>query len=94
MDGAAVMRQAQALLPGLPAILMSGFAAQLYDASGALPEGLRLLEKPFRRQDLARRLQLVAGQRARPGGPPPAHPMPEGVIPSGNDAATGSSWTS
>ncbi len=94
MDGAAVMREAQALLPGLPAILMSGFAAQLYDASGALPEGLRLLEKPFRRQDLARRLQLLAGRRARPGDLPPAHAEPEGVIPSGKAAAMGSSWTS
>jgi signal transduction histidine kinase/ActR/RegA family two-component response regulator len=67
IDGAAVMREAQAILPELHVILMSGFAARLYDASGALPKGLRLLEKPFRRQALARRLEAVMeGRRKLP----------------------------
>jgi PAS domain S-box-containing protein len=56
MSGPDVVRAAQRLRPGLPALLMSGYPAHELDGDPALAEG-RLLAKPFTRGELEARLR-------------------------------------
>lgn len=57
MDGVELLAQAGVLRPGLPGLVITGFAdsARLQD----LPPGVEVLRKPFRRMELIGRLRLL-----------------------------------
>ena len=57
MRGTELARRASALRPGLPVLLMTGFASGLLDA----PPEFELLRKPYGREDLARAIAKVLG---------------------------------
>ncbi|CAM3952742.1 PAS domain S-box protein [Roseateles saccharophilus] len=63
MRGTELARLAQARLPGLPILLMSGFSAELLDADRDSPPGWELLQKPYSRGELAQAISraLSAG---------------------------------
>jgi CheY-like chemotaxis protein len=54
MNGWELAREAQRLRPGLKVLFTSGFPDVAFGSGGALPEGTRLLGKPYRREELAR----------------------------------------
>jgi CheY-like chemotaxis protein len=54
MDGAEVVREARRLLPGLPAVVATGYA----DVP-RLPEGAAVLHKPFSPRELGARLEAT-----------------------------------
>jgi CheY-like chemotaxis protein/transcriptional regulator with XRE-family HTH domain len=62
MDGVELLAQADQLRPGLPGIVITGFAdaTRLRD----LPAGIEVLSKPFRRIELVGRLRLLIDGRA------------------------------
>ncbi len=72
MDGIELLARAEQLRPGLPSIVITGFA----DAARlrALPEGIEVLSKPFRRMELIGRLRLLID--ARGGTEPPRRQAP------------------
>lgn len=60
MDGVELLAQAALLRPGLPGLVITGFAdsARLQD----LPRDVEVLRKPFRRMELIGRLRLLLGR--------------------------------
>ncbi|MGH6648269.1 PAS domain S-box protein [Aquabacterium sp.] len=64
MRGMAVARQAQARLPTLAIILMSGFSSELLDANRDAPEHWELLQKPYGRDELAQAIARVLSNQA------------------------------
>jgi CheY-like chemotaxis protein/transcriptional regulator with XRE-family HTH domain len=62
MDGVELLAQADQIRPGLPGIVITGFAdaTRLRD----LPQGVEVLSKPFRRIELVGRLRLLIDGRA------------------------------
>jgi PAS domain S-box-containing protein len=58
LSGVDVVEQAAMLQPGLPALMITGFAAV---DDNRLPVTVRLLRKPFRRDDLVREVLLMIG---------------------------------
>jgi CheY-like chemotaxis protein/DNA-binding XRE family transcriptional regulator len=72
MDGVELLAQAEQVRPGLPGIVITGFAdaARLRD----LPDGVEVLSKPFRRIELVGRLRLLIdgqGDASTPRRPAP-----------------------
>jgi PAS domain S-box-containing protein len=65
MRGTELAGRAQALLPGLAVLLVSGFPAELIDADGSAPPNWELLPKPYARGELAR--AIVSALRQAPG---------------------------
>lgn len=67
MRGTELAREAQARLPGLAVLLMSGFSAELIDTSQSAPLSWELLAKPYSRDELkqamANALNASAGGR-------------------------------
>jgi len=60
--GTDLILQARALRPGLPALLISGFADQQNARHGPIPEGVPFLPKPFDLGDLLAQVRaLLAG---------------------------------
>jgi len=59
MDGAQLHRTLKNVWPRLPALFMSGYTANVIEHHGVLPEGLRFIQKPFRPQDLVRRVREI-----------------------------------
>jgi len=59
MNGAEVARAAQALRPGLKVLFASGYSEHVLMHRGRLDEGVVLLQKPYRRQELADALRVV-----------------------------------
>ncbi|WP_439597416.1 ATP-binding protein [Falsiroseomonas sp.] len=57
MDGGRLVEAARALLPGLPALLISGYTARPDAGEATQERGIRLLSKPFRRGELAEALR-------------------------------------
>jgi hypothetical protein len=51
--------EAQSLQPGLPVLFTSGYTETAVLRDGTLPVGTNLLNKPYRRADLARKLRQV-----------------------------------
>lgn len=56
MDGVELARLAMARLPSLKVLVTSGFPEMNLDGHGHAVNGLRLLSKPYRKDDLARAL--------------------------------------
>ncbi len=68
IDGRQLAEAARRLHPGLPVLFTSGYAENAIIHQGRLAPGVHLLQKPYRRQDLAEKIRLaLAGD-----GPP--HP--------------------
>lgn len=73
-----LVKRAKALLPGLAVLYTSGYTQNAIVHGGRLDAGVELLSKPYRREDLARRVRQLLGQRLAPGqvaqgvGPGPA----------------------
>ncbi|HEY0185827.1 MAG TPA: response regulator [Rhodopila sp.] len=72
MDGVELLAQAEQRRPGLPGIVITGFAdsARLRD----LPAGIEVLSKPFRRTELIGRLRVLIDGRS--GTDPSQRPSP------------------
>ncbi|OYO28827.1 response regulator [Janthinobacterium sp. PC23-8] len=56
-------RQARQLLPGLAVLFTSGYTQDAIMHGGRLDAGVELLSKPYRREDLARRLRHLLANR-------------------------------
>jgi DNA-binding LytR/AlgR family response regulator len=61
MRGTELAGRAQALLPGLAIVLMSGYSAELLDADRDSPQTWELLQKPCTREELAQAISRVVG---------------------------------
>lgn len=62
MNGQELAERLRALRPGLPCLFVSGYTADALGHRGQLDAGVLLLQKPFTRLDLARRVrQALAG---------------------------------
>jgi two-component system cell cycle sensor histidine kinase/response regulator CckA len=59
--GTDLIRQARALRPGLPALLISGFADQQNERHDPIPEGVPFLPKPFDLVDLLAQVRALLG---------------------------------
>ncbi|WP_216836885.1 ATP-binding protein [Falsiroseomonas tokyonensis] len=57
LDGGRLVEAARAMLPGLPALLISGYTARPDAGEATQERGIRLLSKPFRRGELAEALR-------------------------------------
>ena len=66
MNGAEVARRARARHAGLPIVLVTGYISGRLDE---LPEGVVLLKKPFRRQELAAAIEQALADAARQAAP-------------------------
>ena len=63
LRGTELAALAQAWLPTLDVLLMSGFSAELVDADRAVPRHWELLQKPYSRDELARAIGRVRAAR-------------------------------
>ena len=59
--GTDLVLQARALRPGLPALLISGFADQQNPEHGPIPDGVPFLPKPFDLPDLLAMVRSLLG---------------------------------
>jgi PAS domain S-box-containing protein len=60
-------RQAKSLVPGLEVLYTSGYTQNAIVHGGRLDPGVQLLSKPYRREDLAAKInQLLRGKRVEP----------------------------
>jgi DNA-binding NtrC family response regulator len=64
MNGAQLAVAARSIRPGLRVLLTSGHAASALAQEHGLPETLEVLAKPYKRDELARKLRLVIGESA------------------------------
>jgi signal transduction histidine kinase/DNA-binding response OmpR family regulator len=64
-------RQAKALLPGLAVLFTSGYTQNAIVHGGRLDPGVELLSKPYRRDQLARKVRHLLANRAIPAAPAP-----------------------
>ena len=65
MSGAALAVEAQRRRPDLKVLYTSGYAEDLIVHDGRLDVGIALLQKPYRKADLARKLEAVLGGEQR-----------------------------
>ena len=66
ISGWELAERAQQANPDLQMLLTSGYALETLAANGRLPEGMAILNKPYRKADLAHRLnQVLSASRAR-----------------------------
>jgi hypothetical protein len=56
------------MAPGLPILFTSGYTDNAIVHHGRLDPGVALLSKPYARDDLARKVAQMLGQRPDPGG--------------------------
>ena len=70
MGGLAVIREAHVRRPGLPAVLLTGYAGEAAHlaVSGALPGAFSLLRKPVSIAQLVDRIEMVLAARTRAAG--------------------------
>jgi DNA-binding LytR/AlgR family response regulator len=64
MNGAQLAMAARGIRPDLKVLLTSGYAASALAQEHGLPETLEVLAKPYKRDELARKLRLVIGESA------------------------------
>ncbi|MEG2963288.1 MAG: hybrid sensor histidine kinase/response regulator, partial [Janthinobacterium sp.] len=62
-------RQARLLLPDLAVLFTSGYTHNAIMQGGRLDPGVELLSKPYRREDLARRIRHLLADRRLVGAP-------------------------
>jgi signal transduction histidine kinase len=60
MNGAQLAVEARRILPALKILLTSGYTASALGKDHGLPPDLEVLSKPYRREDLVRKLRVVA----------------------------------
>jgi signal transduction histidine kinase len=61
MNGTQLAVEARRIRPALKVLLTSGYTAATLSLEHGLPDNLNVLEKPYRREQLAQRLRLVIG---------------------------------
>ena len=61
-----LVRQAKLLLPDLAVLFTSGYTRNAIVHGGKLDAGVELLSKPYRQEDLARKIRQLLGQHERP----------------------------
>ena len=59
LNGARVAELARTLLPNIKVLFMSGYTENAIVHNGQLDPGVELISKPFTRDDLARRLEMI-----------------------------------
>ena len=59
ISGKVLADRAQAIRPGLPVLFTSGYTENAIVHHGRLDPGVQLLQKPFRRQELASKVRRV-----------------------------------
>jgi CheY-like chemotaxis protein len=64
MKGNEVARRLAAVRPGLLTLFMSGYTENAIVHHGRLDDGVQLIGKPFQRQQLARKVAEILGQRS------------------------------
>ncbi len=67
MNGRQVADEARRLRPGLRVLFTSGYTENAIVHHGRLDRGVHLINKPYRRQELARKLRLVLDEPPRNG---------------------------
>ena len=61
MNGVQLAVEARRIRPQLKVLLTSGYTATALSLEHGLPDNLDVVEKPFRREELAKKLRLVIG---------------------------------
>src|SRR5215472_2976995 len=61
MNGVQLTVEARRIRPKLKVLLTSGYTAAALSLEHGLPDNMNVVEKPYRREDLARKLRLVIG---------------------------------
>ncbi|WP_198367849.1 PAS domain S-box protein [Roseomonas sp. KE0001] len=93
LQGRRLAAEARRQRPGLPVLLMTGYAEVAASADGFLEPGMEMLTKPFAIAALARRVQaMLAGgrpDRPPPEGPRPLSPAPPFAPPPGSPPSAG-----
>jgi len=67
MGGGELAERAAKLRPGLPVLFTSGYAEQAVVHHGRLDRGVHLLQKPYRKQELAAKVRKVLERREERG---------------------------
>ncbi len=65
IQGRFLAQEAVAIRPGLPIVFTSGYTENSIVHHGRLDDGVHLLSKPYRKEDLARKLRTVLGDPAQ-----------------------------
>ena len=61
MNGVQLTVEARRIRPELKVLLTSGYTAAALSLEHGLPDNLNVVEKPYRREELAKKLRLVIG---------------------------------
>ena len=61
MNGVQLTVEAQRIRPELKVLLSSGYTAAALSREHGLPDNLNIVEKPYQREELAKKLRLVIG---------------------------------
>ena len=69
-------QRAKALIPDIAVLFTSGYTQNAIVHGGRLDPGVELLSKPYRQEDLARRVRQVLGRRPPAVAPSPSAPAP------------------
>ncbi|MCE3272636.1 MAG: domain S-box [Ramlibacter sp.] len=81
-------RQARHILPGIAVLFTSGYTQNAIVHGGRLDPGVELLSKPYRQEDLARRIRdLLSRHRPVPGNARQAAPAAPGATPAADRRA-------
>jgi two-component system, cell cycle sensor histidine kinase and response regulator CckA len=64
MNGRDLVAKLRETTPGLPALFMSGYPSEIVAKHGVLDPGLTFVEKPFRGEQIARKIREVLGRHA------------------------------
>jgi PAS domain S-box-containing protein len=64
LSGAALAEQVRQMRPELPILFASGYLPEALKSSGQLPAGAGCIIKPYRREDLARKVEGMLASRA------------------------------
>ena len=66
MDGVRLAAEAQRRYPGLRVLLTSGYTEHALIGNGQPADGVEVLTKPYRKNELGKKLRLLLGQREKP----------------------------
>jgi len=85
-----LVRQAQALQPGIAVLFTSGYTENAIIHNGRLDSGVLLISKPYRREELARKLRVAIAQAraSTPQAPTVAPPPPPTIPPNETSPVT------